>query len=380
MFNTPQNTGRKRARSPTGPHTLFTSSSSSYPSPESPLLTAHQRDIRNLRLKLADILRRDLILQRNSPDYHIDFLDQTRNAESYDELMSLVPSQVSPQTTRALKHPTFLVDDVFSEEEEEDSFTDSPTDRYYPSEITTQRAHGTGVYREPQEILAYKNVYVASDIGYVDMHNIGQHYGPSVYDSQIYPSFVSLISQGYDHSKRQGNRVAMHHLSIRLQIILPEVQCTESTAGKLNDELRIIIVKDSHPNPSHPKITDVLSVHDSHHTINAFYNPVFAERFTILYDTSFFMQYTTIWEYTRGEAIKMAQFLPVDMKESIEIDLSGHTCSFNPNATGYASLVDYNIFAIFLTARGIKITSDVVSDMKEAETFKVDWSARLTFR
>jgi len=259
-------------------------------------------------------------------------------------------------------------------------FDDEPTDEYFPMEMTSQKAHGTGVSRETPAMMSYTRVFMSEDLGYLDLHNTGQHYGPGVYQSQIYPSFISPIQPGFNQSQRQGHKVALQHLAIRLQIILPETQCTEASAGKLNDELRILVVRDTQPHPNYPTVQDVLSVHDQHHTINAFHNPATAGRFMVLYDTSFFMQYTTIWEYTRGGGVKMAQFLPVDMKESIDIDLSGHVCSFDPEKSGYDALVDYNLFAIFISARGIKLSSAIASDVKEAETFKVDWSARLVFK
>lgn len=316
-------------------------------------------------------------------DYVSEYLSRIKKATTpqqlHDEALPYILPLSSPQSR--FNSPTSSSSSSLSPSPTQYSpFDDEPTDEYYPMEMTSQKAHGTGVSRETPAMMSFTRVFMSEDLGYLDLHNTGQHYGPGIYQSQIYPSFVSPIQPGYNQSQRQGHKVNLYHLAIRLQIILPETQCTEASAGKLNDELRVLIVKDSQPKPHIPTVQDVLSVHDQHHTINAFHNPATADRFTVLYDTSFFMQYTTIWEYTRGGGIKMAQFLPVDMKESIDIDLSGHVCSFDPSQSGYDSLIDYNIFAIFITARGIRLSGAILSDVKEAETFKVDWSARLVFK
>lgn len=322
--------------------------------------------------------------QRLRDDYIAEYLARTEDAQTTEELHEIATPYLVPldASMSRVNSPFSLRTPQSSSSSSSNSpFSDEPTEHYYPMEMVSQKAHGTGVSRE-QPSNFFFDIFKTEDLGFVDLHNTGQHYGPGVYPSQVFPSFVSMIKGGYKQTQRQGFKISMLHFSMRLQIILPETQCTEASAGKLNDELRILIVKDIQPQPNVPRVEDVLSVHDSHHTINAFHNPATADRFTVLYDTSFFMQYTTIWEYTRGGGIKMAQFLPVDMKESIDIDLTGHTCSFDPakEADGYPSLIDYNLFAIFISARGIKLTGALASDVKEAETFKVDWSARIVFK
>ena len=340
------------------------------------------------------------------PDYEAtalanDFIFQARKATTPEQAHAiastylLTPTEVEARKRVSFKSssssspyiPPLPPDDTdwFQSEEEsgqesdnDSFFTDSPTHENYPS--TFQKAHGTGVTRDTRTSSMVKKMFVGNDLCYLDLHNTGQDYGPGVYQGQIMPSFLSSIQEGYSASRRQGNFVNMFRLTMHLQIILPDRTVNELSAGLLNDELRLIIVKDSQPNPSPPSVTDVLSVHDSHHTINAFINPATADRFTILYDTSFFMQYTTLWEFTRGEVEKEAKVLPCDIKEVIDIDLMGEKCSFDRTHSNYASLIDYNIFAMFITARGIKLTHAILSEAKEAETFKIDWSARIVFQ
>lgn len=322
----------------------------------------------------------DTLRQQYLDEYLETIQGATTPEQLYDAAAPYILPLASP-SSRAKSPAPFKTPTSSSSSPITSPFSDEPTEHYYPMEMVSQKAHGTGVSRE-QPSNFFFDIFKTDDLGYIDLHNTGQHYAPGVYASQVFPSFVSMIKGGYKQTQRQGFKISMLHFSMRLQIILPETQCTEASAGKLNDELRILIVKDVAPQPNVPRVEDVLSVHDSRHTINAFHNPATANRFTVLYDTSFFMQYTTIWEYTRGGGIKMAQFLPVDMKESIDIDLTGHTCSFDPakEVDGYPSLIDYNLFAIFISARGVKITGALSADVKEAETFKVDWSARVVFK
>jgi len=310
---------------------------------------------------------------------------QSFSSSSSSSSFSRPPPDITPMSSR----PTTFLDEDFIEEQtpssflvEEDSddfFTDSPTETMLPN-TTIQKAHGTGITRDTRTSSLVRRMFTDSDLCYIDMHQTGQDYGPGVYDKEIFPSFVSPVKEGYSPTKRQGNVVVMKRFTMHLQIVLPGRTITELSSGLLNDELRILIVKDSQPNPTPPKVGDVLSVHDSHHTINAFINPATSERFTILYDTSFFMQYTTLWEFTRGGAEKEAKVLPCDVKEVIDIDLCDEPCTFDRNQDNYQTLVDYNIFAMFITARGVKLTHGYLSDVEEAETFIVDWSARLVFQ
>lgn len=285
MAQTPY-TGSKRRRSP-----QYSSSSSSH---ESPILTDFQREIRAYRLKLAQIIKDDIILQREQPDAFLDFLDETKDMEDFQEILSASPRRLSSSELRRLNNPYYSDEVQYESESGDEFFSDSPTEENYP--MTFQKAHGTGVTRDTKTSTLIQKLFVGRDLSYLDLHNTNQNYGPAVYQGQIFPSFISAIHEGYSTSSRQSNSVFMHRLTIHLQIILPDRTVNELSAGLLNDELRILIIKDSQPNPKVPEVTDVLSVHDSHHTINAFINPATVDRFTVLYDTSFFMQYTTLWE------------------------------------------------------------------------------------
>lgn len=371
------------------------------PDPSPPYKLKREMDI------VVEVIAQTIADNPSLPDYEAtalanDFIFEAKRARTPEQAHAIASSYLlDPQEVLARKGISFASpvssssssssylppddsDLIQSEEEsgqesDDDSFfSDSPTAENYPT--TFQKAHGTGVTRDTLSSSMVKKMFVGNDLCYLDLHNTGQDYGPGVYQGQILSSFISSIQEGYAASRRQGNSVNMFRFTMHLQIILPDRTVTELSSGLLNDELRLIIVKDSQPNPSPPSVTDVLSVHDSHHTINAFINPATAERFTILYDTSFFMQYTTLWEFTRGGAEKEATVLPCDIKEVIDIDLMGERCSFDRTQTNYQSLIDYNIFAMFITARGIKLTHAIFGEAKEAETFKIDWSARIVFQ
>jgi len=360
-----------------------------------------------LKSTIIDLINDNIELDESLRERYItDFLRQSSRAQSPQQLQKIASpflfsptspdshaammsssSNSSPYSTPLTSRPTSYMPDVFSEEEsgrsilsDDDSdeiFGDSPTVEYFPMQ---QKAHGTGITRDTRTSSYVQRMFSGLDLCFIDMHQTGQDYGPGVYDREIFPSFVSAVQEGYSSSKRQGNVVVMKRFTMHLQIVLPGRTITELSSGLLNDELRILIVKDTQPHPNPPKVTDVLSVHDSHHTINAFINPATSDRFTILYDTSFFMQYTTLWEFTRGGAEKEAKVLPCDIKEVIDIDLCDDLCTFDRNQTNYQSLIDYNLFAMFITARGVKLTHGYLSDVEEAETFIVDWSARLVFK
>lgn len=389
--------GQKRYRSPTSPPRKRAHFDDEFYQTKSAII-----EIINENTELDDELRER---------YLSDFLRQSSKAQSPEDLhriaspflqsptspyshamqMSSSSSSSRPSPSPASSTPmVFLTpsqspqvvvhDESFDDElEEGDSiFGDSPTDVNWPTS-TSQKAHGVGVTRDTYSSNLVQRMFNGRDLNYLDIHNTGQDYGPGVYDRQIFPSFVSSIHEGFNVSQRVGNSVNMLRFTMHMQIILPGRTVTELSSALLNDELRVLIVKDVTPAIT-PRVTDVLSVHDSHHTINAFINPAHADRFAILYDTSFFMQYTTLWEFTRGGAEKEAKCLPVDIKEVIDIDLGGETCQFNPHTSGYSSLVSYNIFAVFISARGIKLTHGYLSDVEEAETFNIDWSARIVFK
>lgn len=218
------------------------------------------------------------------------------------------------------------------------------------------------------------------DLNYVDLHKTDQDYAPGVYDGQIVRSFISSIVPGTTHTTRISNTISPVRFQMQLQIVLPEQKVNEVEAALLNDEIRIIVAIDYNPLPNPPSVKDVLSVHDTKHTINAFVNPVNANRFRILHDASYFLQYNQLWEFTRGEAEKEARALTVDVKEYIDLDLTGEKCSFSKTTSGYDSLVDYNLFAVFISAKGLKIDHEVLADIKEMRTFLIDWSARFIFK
>lgn len=220
--------------------------------------------------------------------------------------------------------------------------------------------------------------YSNHEYKYHDFRVKGQHYCPMNRSSSIADGFMQTITQGVGTSNRDRNTIVLKSIVLRLSVVLPERSVHELEAGVLDDDLQFYVILDKKPNQGHPTYDKILSVHDNEHIILAWPNPLYSERFVFLHSEQFNMRYQTLWEYTRADADKKSVCLGVIEKRTIELPVDGIHVTYNPEASGYLSMLQNNIILCFITAKGVNTTSGHISEVKEMATFNIDWTMRVT--
>lgn len=213
---------------------------------------------------------------------------------------------------------------------------------------------------------------------YHDFRVQGQHYCPMNRNSSIADAFMQTITQGVGSSNRDRNTIVLKSIVLRLSVILPERSVHELEAGVLDDDLQFYVILDKKPSQGHPTYDKILSVHDDQHIIMAWPNPRYSDRFVFLHSQQFNMRYQTLWEYTRADADKKSVCLGVMEKRTIELPVDGIHVTYDPEKTGYSSMLENNLFFCFITAKGVHTTSGHLSEVKEMQTFDIDWTMRVT--
>lgn len=221
-----------------------------------------------------------------------------------------------------------------------------------------------------------------------------QKYGFSIhYDDHLgygkCDEFCHLIRRGVKmNGQRKDDYIIMRHFSMNLEFSLPSNTVSENFGAEhLGDTIRVIGVLVNSGNTEHLQLGDVLAIHENKNIYRSHYNlrnvgNTSSDRFHIMCDRNFKVQWSDFIEFERGDVNKKVLCIATDDDFSLNIPLNDPRVLYVGNS-GHASDVSKGGIVFFFVSKrtfntGSHQEGDLVPTAQECGIY-INFSARLLY-